>query len=133
MYKLLASMEVGLLRKAPAIVCVVGGRDRDSIIDAGRLMNRLWTDLNASGIAVQPYYVVPDQLTRLREGTLAPGFDATITRVDADLRTLLQIAPDEMLHIMFRIGYPLRDPVRSKRLPLDMIFFDDSPLASSLA
>jgi hypothetical protein len=125
-YKLLALAETGLLSRAPALVCIVGAPDAGGIVDAGRLMCRVWIDLNLNGLAVHPYYVVTDQIVRLREGTLAAGFEATIAEVDKEGSQLLNLRPNEALHMIFRVGYPTADPVRSRRLPLDAVFVDSS-------
>ncbi len=126
-YKLLALSEVALLAAAPALLCVVGRAGARSVIDAGRLMTRIWTDLNLQGIAVHPYYVVTDQINRLREGTLAAGFEAKIAGVDENVRQLLKLEPAETLHMILRVGYPKAAPLRSRRLPLETVFFDNSP------
>jgi hypothetical protein len=127
-YKLLAFSEVKLLNAAPALICIVGSSDTRSTIDAGRLMTRLWIYLNLNGVAVQPYYVVPDQINRLRQGRLAKGFESQIAAVEAELRVLLELQSGEVLHLMFRVGYPKKETVRSKRLPLDALFSDNPPL-----
>jgi hypothetical protein len=123
-YKLLALTETGLLSRAPALVCIVGGLDAGGIIDAGRLMCRVWIELNLAGIAVHPYYVVTDQIVRLREGTLAAGSEANIAEVDKEGSQLLNLRPNEALHMIFRVGYPKAEPVRSRRLPLEAVFVD---------
>jgi hypothetical protein len=125
-YKLLAFSEIGLLAAAPALLCVVGRTDARSVIDAGRLLTRIWTALNLQGIAVHPYYVVTDQINRLRKGTLAAGFESKIAEVDERMNRLLKLQLGETLHIILRIGYPKAQPVRSKRLPLGAVFLDDS-------
>lgn len=125
-YKLLALSEAALLAPAPALLCIVGRADARSVIDAGRLMTRLWTDLNLQGIAVHPYYVVTDQINRLREGTIAAGFESQIADVDDQMRRLLELQPADMLHMTLRVGYPKAEPVRSRRLPLEAVFFDSS-------
>jgi hypothetical protein len=132
-HRLMALSETGLLRTAPALVCIVGQADARNVIDAGRLMTRIWTDLNLRGVAVQPYYVVTDQINRLRNGTLAPGFEAHIAEVGQEVRALLGLQSTEMLHMILRIGYPKADPVRSRRLPLAAIFVDASESAGSTA
>jgi nitroreductase len=124
-YKLLALSEVGLISAAPALLCISGPADR-SVIDAGRLLTRVWTELNLAGIAVQPYYVVTDQLNRLHAGTLAPGFEAKIGAVEQELGRQLGLAQGEMLHMILRVGYPKADPVRSRRLPLAAVFTDSA-------
>jgi nitroreductase len=123
-YKLLALTETGLLSRAPALVCIVGALDAGGIIDAGRLMCRVWIDLNLAGIAVHPYYVVTDQIVRLREGALAAGFEAKIAEVDKEGSQLLNLRPNEALHMILRVGYPKAEPVRSRRLPLEAVFVD---------
>lgn len=125
-YKALAFSEIGLLAAAPALLCIVGRTDARSVIDAGRLMTRIWTDLNLQGIAVHPYYVVTDQISRLRDGTVAAGFESNIAEVDEHMRGLLNLRPGETLHIILRIGYPRAQPVRSRRLPLEAVFLDSS-------
>jgi hypothetical protein len=125
-YKLLALSEVALLTAAPALLCIVGCTDTRSVIDAGRLMSRMWTDLNLKGIAVHPYYVVTDQINRLREGTLAAGFESKITGVNEQISRLLNLQPAENLHMILRIGYPKAQPARSRRLPLESVFVDSS-------
>jgi hypothetical protein len=125
-YKLLALSEVGLLAAASAFLCIVGRADARSVIDAGRLLNRVWTDLNLKGIAVHPYYVVTDQLNRLREGTVAAGFESKIADVGEQVSRLLTLSPDETLHMILRVGYPKAKPLRSKRLPLASVFVDNS-------
>lgn len=125
-YKLLALSEVALLAAAPALLCIVGRADARSAIDAGRLMTRVWTDLNLKGIAVHPYYVVTDQINRLREGTVAAGFESKIADVDEHVCRLLELQPGETLHMLLRVGQPKAKPMRSRRLPLDAVFVDSS-------
>jgi hypothetical protein len=123
-YKLLAFSEVALLTAAPALLCVVGPADARSAIDAGRLMTRLWTNVNLKGIAVHPYYVVTDQINRLRAGSLAAGFESKIAEVDEEMRRLLVLQPGETLHMILRVGYPKTEPLRSRRLPLEAVFVE---------
>ncbi|MBJ7312445.1 hypothetical protein ACFOLJ_23180 [Rugamonas sp. CCM 8940] len=125
-YKLLALSEVKLIAAAPGLLCVTGGADRNSIIDAGRRMTRVWTALNLQGIAAQPYYVVTDQLNRRRNGTLAAGFDGAMTAVEQEVAALLGLAEGSMLHMILRVGYPADAPLRSRRLPLEAVFHDAS-------
>jgi hypothetical protein len=121
-YKLLAMTEVGLISAAPALVCIVGSAAGRDSIDAGRLLTRTWTALNGQGVAVQPYYVVTDQVNRLHAGSLAPGFEARVRAVERELHTLLGLAPGETLHMILRTGYPKAQPVRSRRLALPQVF-----------
>lgn len=126
-YKLLARSEIGLVGAAPALLCVVGPSDARATIDAGRLLARVWTELNLEGVAVHPYYVVSDQINRLHDGTLAPGFEARIGAAEQEMRDLLQLPPGQMLHMILRVGYPKAAPVRSRRLPLDQLLLVEAP------
>lgn len=123
-YKLLARSEVGLISAAPALLCLSGPADHRSVIGAGRLLARVWTELNVAGIAVQPYYVVTDQINRLHAGHLAQGFGAKITGVEEKVQRLLGLDQGEMLHMILRVGYPKAAPVRSRRLPPAAVFTD---------
>lgn len=125
-YKLLALSEVGLIGAAPALLCVVGPGGRHGAIAAGRLLERAWTGLNLEGVAVQPYYVVTDQLNRLAGASLPDGFAPRMEAVRRELHDLLGLAPGEMLHMILRTGYPKAAPVRSRRLPLAQVFTDAS-------
>jgi|KBSMisStandDraft_5_1062788.scaffolds.fasta_scaffold02348_4 hypothetical protein len=125
-YKLLALSEIGLLAKAPGIVCIVGKAGTCSVIDAGQLMTQLWTQLNAIGIAVHPYYVVTDQINRMHEGTVAKGFELQIADVEARMHSLLNLEPAECVHMIFRVGYPTVVPERSRRLPLQALLSDET-------
>jgi hypothetical protein len=125
-YKLLARSEVGLLAAAPALLCISGPGDAASVIDAGRLLARVWTACNLEGVAVHPYYVVTDQVQRLHGGTLAAGFADQIGAVERDLAQLLALAPGQQLQMILRLGYPKQAPVRSRRLPLADLLHDAS-------
>jgi hypothetical protein len=126
LYKMLALAEIKLIAKAPAVLCLTGAPGRAGTLDAGRLLTRVWSELNLAGVAVQPFYVVTDQLNRLAEGTLAAGFDARVAAVETDMRRLLALGEGQQLHMMLRIGYPAGTPVRSRRLPLAGVFADTS-------
>lgn len=121
-YKLLAKAETGLIGAAPALICLTGPSSSQAVIDAGRLLNRLWTELNLEGLAVQPYYVVSDQLNRLHDGTLVEGFTGSMQDVEAKLRSLLAMQAGEQLHMILRVGFPKKTAVRSRRLPLDAVY-----------
>ena len=125
-YKGLAISEVLLLREAPALVAIVGPRGPLNTIDAGRLLGRAWTKLNQMGIAVHPYYVLTDQLNRLEYGAVPGHMVGTVKRIEQELPSVLALAPEETLHMLLRVGYPRKDPPRSRRLPIESVFKDIS-------
>lgn len=121
-YKVLAGAEMGLVAAAPGLLCLAGPANWRGSLDAGRLLASVWSSLNQQGIAVHPYYVVTDQISRLHDGTLAAGFDDKVAAAEREAAQLLELGQGERLHIILRIGYPKVDPVRSRRLPLDAVF-----------
>ena len=131
LYKFMALTEASLPAKAPALLCIIGQGDPRNIICGGRLMERVWMELNLQGIAVHPYYVVTDQINRFSTGKVAAGFEARMNKVEEETRSLLALQPGEMLHMILRIGYPKLNPVRSQRLPLEAIFQDTRASSST--
>ena len=116
-YKLLALSELGPLNSAPALLCLTGPDGLRHGLDAGRLLVRAWCWLNAQGIAVHPYYVVTDQVSRLQAGSVAPGFAPQVAQAAAAIDDLLQLQEGTRLHMILRLGYPRRAVPRSRRLP----------------
>lgn len=80
-------------------------------------MQRTWIALNQEGIAVHPYYAITDLLNRLQSGKLNPDWKNQISLAQGNVRELLSLETDERLHMLFRIGLPTVNPVRSQRLP----------------
>lgn len=123
-YRLMAHTEASLLRQAPLILTIVGTNSSQGNFAAGRLMERTWIRLNQLGWAVHPYYVVADQETRLLNSCLPPKWENPIKSAINQAHTLLNLPPNERIHIVFRVGRPTRIPTRSQRLPLNLIFED---------
>lgn len=119
-YKAFAQLESKPVGQAPALIAVVGNSSEGGTRAAGRLMQRVWIALNQVGLAVQPGYVIPDQLQRLKQGQVATCFAPAITQVARELSDLLEL-PDQTLHMLLRVGYPTRVPKQSLRLPLAQI------------
>ena len=124
LFKVMAITETMLLRDAPELICIVGGMEPASVIDAGRLLSRVWTDLNAMGLAVHPYYVITDQLLRLQSAQVPAAMIERVEQIRTGLPRLLGTAFDESLHIILRIGFPRVHPRRAQRLPLETVYKD---------
>jgi len=118
MYKLLSNIEAMPIKQAPAICMIFGDKGVRGGIDAGRLMERVWIKLNMCGIAVQPYYVVPDQIQRLQRGKVG---DCFTDKVRIMKQYFDKFAADKALHMVLRIGYPMKMPVTSQRMPLESV------------
>ena len=125
-FKALAITETLLLNDAPSLICLVGDTAPSSVIDAGRLLSRVWSDLNAMEIAVHPYYVITDQLFRLQSATVPEAMVERVQGIRDTLPFLLGTTSGETLHMVLRIGFPRRQPPRSQRLPLETVFRDSS-------
>lgn len=114
-YRVFAAAESKPVAHAPAVIAVVGGETPD----AGRLMQRCWTILNAAGLALQPHYVVADQLLRRQLKTM-PEPHKQLLRPVAELAA--KLFGTSQLHIMLRCGYATRSAPRSRRLALTELF-----------
>ena len=116
-YKLFAAIEAMAIRKAPVMLVITGAEGARETLAAGRLMERAWLALNGEGVAVQPYYVVPDQFQRLGLGKVPRQLVDTATQVCQSVAQLLG-GGERLPHMILRVGYPQRDVTRSLRLPL---------------
>ena len=116
LYKLFASIEADLVRKGPGLVLVTGAPGRQGALDAGQLLMRAWTRLNQAGLAVQPYYVVPDQIFRLKDGTVPE--EARAEALALERASQAALPPGATLYMVLRVGYPKKTAVRSRRLAL---------------
>ena len=118
-YRFLATTEAASITKAGAIFAIVGAGDVDSIIDAGRQMQRLWIELNRSGYAVQPYYVITDQLQRLADGSVPPLLVPGVRQLAATVSEFFQLESGQVLNMLLRVGLPMTRPPRAKRRSVD--------------
>lgn len=125
-FRAMAAIESQPIRRGPVLLALVAPADATGCIAAGRLMTRVWTRLNAEGIAVHPYYGIPDQLQRLRDGSVPKEMVPEAERLRDRCREFLGIDREETLHMLLRVGRPGRDPIRSRRRPLPEVLIDRS-------
>ena len=121
-YKFMAGVDSGTLGAAPAIFAITGAADPGGAVDAGRLLQRLWIYLNQEGLAVQPYYVVTDQLNRNKEGAVPEHLQDIANWLDERTRDVFGLQAGETLHMLLRCGKPSREVPRSLRLPAERVF-----------
>ncbi len=124
-YVVFARVEAAPIARAPAILAIVAPSTREATLDAGRLMQRVWIEINSTGLAVQPFYVVSELLHRLETGRLLSGSEARAQNVRNVLSTTLALR-GETVHMFLRIGWPICEPHRSRRIPLEEIVSLDS-------
>lgn len=120
-YKITAREEAKLVGKAPLLIAVTAPRNSAGLLAAGQLMARVWTSLNAEKVAVQPYYVIPDQLNRLKDGALPAKLVEKAETLQNTCRQIFAYGEGESIHMLLRAGYPKSNPPRSRRLPLEAL------------
>ena len=84
-------------------------------------MERVWISLNEQDVAVQPYYVISDQLHRRQVGLIPHGLNNQADELLDKVQQLFKLNQGETLHMLLRIGYAKKTPVFSKRLPLQAV------------
>jgi hypothetical protein len=126
MHKIVAAIDSAPIGSGPGLLAIIAPADSPGTIDAGRLLERLWFQLNDAGLAVHPYYVVADQLARLADRKIPDGLEALALEVAQGSQDLFGLSGEETLHMLFRVGYPKREAKRSLRLPLDEVFIDQT-------
>jgi len=129
-HRLLAAIDSAPIRKSPGILAIISNSDRDSVFSAGRVMTQAWTLLNNTGIAVHPYYVISDILTRHTAGRTPERLQAMGDTIAAETDRQFSLTSQETLCMLFRVGYPSQEPVRSRRLPLSAVLSDLSETGS---
>jgi hypothetical protein len=120
-YKAMALLDAQPVKKTPALVAIIGSGQFADRLAAGQLMNKVWITLNEQGIAVQPYYVLADQLQRRQANQIPMSLVSQADELYVQTKQLFQLGDGEEIVMLFRIGYPTRTPVKSKRLPLDKV------------
>ena len=121
-YNLMAHQEQVPIASAPALIAIVGGEGFEKGLQAGALMERLWIKFNILGIAVQPYFVITDQLERSKAGKIPPHLRGLANSISKESKDVFDLKGDEKLLMLLRVGYPKHDPVRSKRIPLSLVY-----------
>jgi hypothetical protein len=124
MFRVLSGIESQAIKKSPALVAILG--PSDATLAAGRLMERTWLAAERQHLAVQPYYVLPDQLVRLSDGELPAELVDEGQTLHKDFAVVF--GEHTFPHMLFRIGYPKMDVKRSKRLPIESVTNDTSKM-----
>lgn len=124
-YKVLSAIDSAPIKSAPGLLAVIGGTDGLETINAGRVMGRSWTQMNNLGLSVHPYYVIPDQLARYRDGTIPGNLVTSAQRILQGCEKGFGLKEGETLHMIFRAGYSTKDPIHSQRLPLDQVYMEE--------
>jgi len=113
-YKLIAKLESENIKGSPALMGFIAPLDNDTGIEMGRLLERAWIKLNAEGLSVQPYFVISDQLYRLKQQKVAPELVNNLKELENQLQSSLK-TQNEFLYILLRVGYCEKPSVMSLR------------------
>ena len=116
-FRLMAAVEASSITRAGAILAICGPAGSAGAFAAGRRMQALWIKLNAAGLAVQPYYVISDQLTRLANGKTSAELSAETAALHRHAESLFHLEQSTTLHLLLRVGEPVKQPTRALRLP----------------
>lgn len=125
-YKVVSRIDTAPLKKAPGLLAVVAHKDERGTLDAGRLLTRAWIYLNKNGLSAHPYYVISDQLARLRSNDIPKEFLPELLSVEQRSGGLFNLARNETVHMLFRVGYSKSKPQPSQRLPLNTVYNEKS-------
>ena len=125
-YRFMAAADSAPVFAAPALVAIRASSDSAGAIEAGRLLTRAWIRLNELNIAVHPYYVITDQLARLREHTLPGELEATVAQIKEECSRRCALSDSDSLYMVLRVGYPKRAAPRSLRVALAEVYLDQS-------
>ncbi|MFC1602338.1 hypothetical protein ACFL3U_02095 [Pseudomonadota bacterium] len=122
-YRLLSTLEAKGFGQGSAILAISGPADYDSVFAAGRVMERAWIMLNEVNVGVHPYYVVADQLQRLAAERVPAHLVDGIKTLATGTEKLL--GPGT-LHMLLRVGLPVKSPIKSQRVPLESVITEKS-------
>ena len=69
---------------------------------------------------------VKDQINRLKDNTVPENLHHQAERIKQQSKDLFNLQEDEILHILFRIGYPTKNAKRSYRLAIEKVLCNKS-------
>jgi hypothetical protein len=118
---IMAKAEADLFNTCGAVLVIIGKKSVASTRNAGAAMIEVWAQINADQLAAHPWYV-------LSQGSFFPHIHAgqsddgsPVARDFDALNATLGLAPDEMVHIVLRVGVARKKPVRSRRLAAEKL------------
>lgn len=115
LYKLLARVDSIPVGRAPCLMAIIGTRSSIGTWNAGRLLQRLWVEVNSINLAVHPYYVITDLTNRIDSLSLTKSLAGGVSMAREIVERVLELKPNEQLHMLLRVGDPTRSAVRSRR------------------
>jgi hypothetical protein len=125
LYKLLALMETVHFLQAPALMAVLAPKLPETDFErpyfaAGRVMQRAWVAIEAAGFAAHPSYVITDQLDRLAAGKVPHALRGPVYALSREANALFGEG-GHALCLLFRVGRPKKQAVRSRRRALEQM------------
>lgn len=120
-YKAMSYIDSLPVNKATVIIAIISPSSFQQNLNAGQLMNKIWIELNANGLAVHPYYVVSDQIHRHQKNNIPIGLEEKANNIVKEAKELFRLNESENLQMLFRVGYPKKEVTKSKRIPITKI------------
>lgn len=120
-HKVLARIDSTAVAHAPALILITSEDAPHSVLSAGRLLVRAWTELNSHSVAAQPYYVLSDILERNLCNRIPPALIEDSKVLAEHANETLGVSSQSRPRMLLRVGYPETDPVRSNRIPLERV------------
>lgn len=121
LYKLFATIEAKSILASGNILAITNKHGMSNIVKAGEIMEKAWIWLNQENLAVQPYYVVADQIKRLTEGKISTNLVKQASLLSNEVTKKLELGDTQQLSMLMRIGTPRKAALRSQRLPIRYI------------
>lgn len=126
MYKLMAAIEAQPISNAPGLMSFSCKNTPQAQLQAGRDSFKLWAALNKIGLAVHPYFVITDQITRLHNNIVPKNLIPLARRLEEETHKLFNLEAEENICMILRVGYPKKQAVRSRRLNfMDVVSIED--------
>lgn len=126
-YRAMAAIDAQPVARSGLVLAVCGHNSRRGAVDAGSVLQRSWIQLNHVGLAVHPYYVIADQLSRLDAGEVPPELVPLAQEIRSETRQQLGLDSEKALYMLLRVGRPKGEVPRSRRLPKEQLFTSTDP------
>ncbi|HET8577686.1 MAG TPA: hypothetical protein VFO18_11345 [Methylomirabilota bacterium] len=122
------------LRSAAIGLVTVDGEGAEGFVRAGRVVERIWLTATAHKVAFQPITGVSFLLLRLWLGPgegLSPAHRRLLGWIGGELREMLQLGPEELPVMLFRVGFAEPPTARALRLSISNLLTVTAPTTPS--
>lgn len=107
-----------------AMVAIIApDRSAHSMLQAGRLIERIWLEATAEGLAAQPLagLLYLAEASRRDPSLLAEPLGKRAAEADASIREMFEVPDNAVLAMLLRVGKPMRPPSDHSRRALPVV------------